>query len=711
MKKLMSMLLAVICALGLVACTVNRQQAQETATPLYNQADEATEDVLTPSVLVSQIPENTKSIRIQDDYYEYINVDWLNQVEATEEEPRVMRATKLQEQIDKQLQEDFEAIVKNGVTQDTEYLSKAVDYYLLYTDIEKRNREGITPLQPYLDQIDAAETLEDFNKIYADLLYWKANYPFATVVIEDPVYPKRNILIMGAPSNYLSNAQGYEDGNQAGKKDLELIGHQIKTVAMTAGMSEIDAQKMADDSLAFDRIISGYMQTPLQNKQSAYSADSYIPFKELASYSKNVDFTYLINSLLGSEPKEIKVMNFEYYKNIDSVVNEENLPMMKNWIKAGCLLANAPVLSEELFHARYATLDDNGTNDSSADAEGGKEDFAEYTKDYCFAYLKERFAPELSKYYSDKYLSADTKQDITEMFDGMIAEYKDRMKQNDWLEDATRDKAIEKLDKMKLFIGNQSKISPESEKLQIKSVEESGTLLECELDIQKNSYQAMFEKLNKTNEDTERFDFNSIKSFEVNAAYVPQINSIVINSAILNDPYYNRSYSDSYNYGAIGAVIGHEISHAFDMDGSRFDADGNMVNWWTESDEQKFEIRTQKMIDFFDGLPFFGGEVDGELTVSENTADAGGLSVALEVLEHSTDIQVNYEEFFEAWAKLWASKSIEKDAQQRLIEDVHAPGIYRVNRQMMLIDQFYNVYKVQEGDEMYLLPEDRFYIW
>jgi putative endopeptidase len=184
---------------------------------------------------------------------------------------------------------------------------------------------------------------------------------------------------------------------------------------------------------------------------------------------------------------------------------------------------------------------------------------------------------------------------------------------------------------------------------------------------------------------------------------------IVFPAAILQAPFYSLEQSTSANYGGIGAVIAHEISHAFDNNGAKFDEYGNLNNWWTEEDLAHFERLAQAMIDEFDGLPFAGGTVNGTLTVSENIADAGGLSCALEAAQKESDVSLT--DFFTNWAKIWRTKAKEQYQQLLLAIDVHGPAKLRANIQVQNIDEFYTTFDIKPGDPMYRAPEDRVQIW
>ena len=195
----------------------------------------------------------------------------------------------------------------------------------------------------------------------------------------------------------------------------------------------------------------------------------------------------------------------------------------------------------------------------------------------------------------------------------------------------------------------------------------------------------------------------------VNAYYDPQFNVIVFPAAILQAPFYDLHQSASANYGGIGAVIAHEISHAFDNNGAQFDEKGNLHNWWTEADLKHFQGLAQDMINEFDGLETEAGKVNGKLVVSENIADAGGLSCALEAAKGET--QPDLKAFFINWARIWRMKASMERMKLLLNIDVHAPHVLRANVQPKNLDDFYTTFDVREGDGMYLAPAKRVNIW
>ena len=235
--------------------------------------------------------------------------------------------------------------------------------------------------------------------------------------------------------------------------------------------------------------------------------------------------------------------------------------------------------------------------------------------------------------------------------------------------------------------------------------EQGGTLLANALHFSQLKRLADYQKWNQP---VERAEWE-MSADTVNAYYHPFRNIIVFPAAILQTPFYSLKQSSSQNFGGIGAVIAHEISHAFDNNGSLFDEYGNLNNWWTEDDQKHFQKLADQMIAEFDGLEIAGGKVNGKLTVSENIADAGGLSCALEAAKKDADVDLV--DFFMNWATIWRMKARPEYTQLLLSIDVHAPNKLRANVQVQNLADFYQVFDIQPNDAMYLAPEKRVRIW
>jgi putative endopeptidase len=312
------------------------------------------------------------------------------------------------------------------------------------------------------------------------------------------------------------------------------------------------------------------------------------------------------------------------------------------------------------------------------------------------------FSQVLGVYYGRRYFGQAAKADVQRMVHSMVDVYKQRLQNNEWLSPKTREKAIVKLNELGIQVGFPNKVPAIYDKLH---VDLSQSLMANLNNLSRVFLEDQFSKWGKK-VDRNRWEMSAAT---VNAYYHPFKNIIVFPAAVLQAPFYSTEQSSSENFGGIGAVIAHEISHAFDNNGSLFDEKGNLNNWWTDEDRAHFKKLSQKMIDEFDGLPFAGQKVNGKLTVSENIADGGGLSCALSAAKKEDDADLKA--FFINWARIWRMKATTQYMQLLLSVDVHAPNKLRANVQVKNLADFYTTFNVHEGDGMYLPEDQRVNIW
>ncbi|MDU7439699.1 MAG: M13 family metallopeptidase, partial [Clostridium sp.] len=307
--------------------------------------------------------------------------------------------------------------------------------------------------------------------------------------------------------------------------------------------------------------------------------------------------------------------------------------------------------------------------------------------------------------YINRYFNPQIKTNVENMTSKIIETYKRRIEKLDWMSDKTKANAIEKLNNLNVNIGYPEKWEDYSS-VEIKSYDEGGSLLQNALNISKFLYEKQLEKLNST---VDRNEFACPPQM-VNAFYNPTSNGITVPAGILQDEFYDINASEERNYGAIGAVIGHEISHAFDNTGAKFDSNGNLNCWWTDEDLSKFQEKTQKVRDYYNKVKTDNGKnVNGDATVGENIADIGGIACVLDILKEKEN--PNYKDFFESNARIWREIATPEYEDMALKFDVHSPNKIRVNVVLPQFDQFYTTYGVTEKDKMYIKPEDRLQIW
>ena len=413
-------------------------------------------------------------------------------------------------------------------------------------------------------------------------------------------------------------------------------------------------------------------------------------FDEFVAHTDQLDFSQVITSLVATKPSQIIVTEPAYYEALNDIL-KGHFTEFKAWLLVNRVTGEAGLLSDDfrILAGEYGR------------ALSGKKEAPNQQK-YAYRLINGMFNQVVGAYYARKYFGADAKADVEHMVRQMISVYEERLKKNDWLSPETREKAITKLEHLGVQVGYPDKIPAVYDHLK---VDPTKSLLENLVIMSRIVARNQFAHFGKP-VDRMRWEMSPAT---VNAYFHPFKNVIVFPAAVLQAPFYSLKQSSSQNYGGIGAVIAHEISHAFDNNGSLFDEYGNLNNWWTKEDAAHFKELAQAMIDEFDGLPFAGQKVNGKLTVSENIADAGGLSCALSAAKKEGDFDA--QAFFINWARIWRTKA-RKEYQQLLLSiDVHAPQKLRANVQVKNLADFYEAFNIQSDDPMYLAPEKRVTIW
>jgi putative endopeptidase len=389
-----------------------------------------------------------------------------------------------------------------------------------------------------------------------------------------------------------------------------------------------------------------------------------------------------------------------YFEAFDEICSARNFADIKSWMKARFLADAAGRLSEEFLLAKLQY----GAASNGAPSVTPLEEIP-------FIQTSQVFDDAIGVYFGNKYFGPEMREDVMSIAKEVTAVYRDRMEKNDWLGEETGKIAIRKLDLMTMRVGYPERRHPVYKYYRVTPERDGGGLYSNFAALSKAGIKYNY-SLYGTEPDKTLWD---MPAFETNAYYNPADNSITFPAGILRPPFYSPKRSDVANIGAIGAIIAHEISHAFDKNGALRDENGNMRQWWTKSDFDEFEKRTVAMTALFDGIEVDGGKVNGTITLSENIADAGGLSCALETASRRakdkklTNAQMS--EFFESYAAIWRSKTRPELQELLLLQDTHAPAKLRVNVQLSNRGEFYETFCVKEGDKMYIPPERRVKIW
>ena len=632
------------------------------------------------------------NIRVQDDLYEYVNHDWIEQAVIPEDRPTTGGFATLADDVEKLLTKDINEMVESG-NYPNDYLRRLGILYKKILDVKERKRLGIRPELKRLNKLNKIKDINALNRNYKDLILDDYSLPFYLSVDADMKDTNVHKLYLSAPSTILPDVTYYKEEAMAQQKEmmLGLYSQMATSLLNETKLSEEEVKQYVEDTLKFDAIIATLVKS--SEEESEY-AKQYNPTKTrtVARLVKPLKFRKIVEKLVGEVPEVIIVTDPRFLKGFNTLFNEDTFVLYKHWAYVKDLISNAKYLSEKLremsgtySRALYGIKVMTSVERFAYNTAGGL------------------YSEPLGLYYGEKYFGKEAKKDVEELVHLVINKYKERLANSDILSKETSEKAILKLSTMRVKMGYPDKVK---DRYELMTFNEEDGLFDILNHISRVLNEDHFTKLNKP---VNRDEWH-MPGHLVNASYNPFSNDITFPAAILQAPFYSIKQSRSENLGGIGAVIGHEISHAFDNNGALFDELGNLNSWWTKEDYKKFQKKTKDMIKQFDGIELpFGGKANGKLIVSENIADNGGVAVTLGIMKDLKE--KSYEEYFLNWARVWCIKAKPEYSQLLLRVDVHAPAILRANMQPRNFPEWYETFKVTKKDKMYIAPNKRVVIW
>ena len=507
---------------------------------------------------------------------------------------------------------------------------------------------------------------------------------------------------------YLGNADlgmGRDYYQKVNEKNTEALAEYTKYVAsMLEVLGYKNSAATAQNIVEFEKSIA---QSYLTNEQIRDATLQYNPktMTQLSSLVKNVNLPKYLTSV-GVNTDRVIVGELKYYENLDKFINTKNIELIKDYMKFHLISSNASYLSQN--------LDDMKFNFYSKYLRGQQEQRALNKRGYQMinGVLGEAFG----KLYVEKYFPAEAKAQMVELIGYLKKSFASHITNLTWMSPVTKEKALNKLNKFTVKVAYPDKWKDYS-KLTINSEAEGGSLYKNLQNVNEWQYQKDLAKIGKPVDRTEW----GMSPQTVNAYYNPLNNEIVFPAAILQPPFFNPNADAAINFGGIGAVIGHEMTHGFDDSGAQFDADGNLVDWWTAEDKANFEKATKALAAQYGTYePVKGTFVNGEFTNGENIADLGGVNIAYDALQMYLKDKGNPGEisgytqdqrFFMSWATVWRTLQKEAALVNQIKTDEHSPGLYRAFGPLVNTDAFYKAFDVKPGDKLYKKPEERIKIW
>lgn len=634
------------------------------------------------------------SIRAQDDFYRHVNGKWLNEFELPADKSNYGAFTQLAELSRVRVQAIIDEVSKMDNEQGSSE-QKIADIYRGFMNTETINAVGLTPLTDELAKIDAIENRNDLSEYmgYADI-YSAA--PLGMFVYIDQKKSDEHIVYMGQSGLGLPNRDYYFKDDEKSQIIREKYQQHIANMFALAGLNQPEAAMQT--VYAIEKDLAAGQWTPIQNRDRDKTYNK-MSFADLTEQVPNINWEAWLTHTMIEKPEQLVITQPPYLTTVNQVINDYSVEDWQKYYKWHLLSNTANYLSSE-FEAEnfsfYGTVL-TGTTEQEPRWKRGVD-------------LVNSLTGELvGKVYVKKHFPAEAKQRMVGLIENLRDAYGDSIKELDWMGEETKVKALDKLAKFDPKIGypdvwrDYSNLNIAGEDL-VSNIKESTRFF-------------THRNRSKLGQPIDRNEWG-MNPQRVNAYYNPTKNEIVFPAAILQPPFFNLVADEAVNYGGIGAVIGHEMGHGFDDQGSKYDGDGNLKNWWTDEDRENFEVLTNQLVKQYDAFTVVDGTpVKGEFTQGENIGDLSGLSIAYKAFKANyTDDRVidGYtpeQRFFMGWAQVWMRKYRDEELLRRIDTDPHSPSEFRANGILRNLPEFYEAFDVKPGDGMYLAPADRVKIW
>ncbi|WP_027377705.1 M13 family metallopeptidase [Kaistella palustris] len=641
-----------------------------------------------------------KSVRPQDDFYNFVNGNWMKTAVIPSDKSTWGSFNKLAEDTDNNSMTILNSLLNDKFAEGSEG-KKIQDLYATYMDMDKRNADGLAPIQKDLTKIDAIKNMSDLQNYLIEATKIGENPFYGWEVQGDLKDSKMNAVYM----DDATLGMGRDYYQKQNTKNTEALAEYAKYVAsMLDVLGYKNSSATAQNIVNFEKSIA---QTYLTNEQIRDATLQYNPETraQLAKMVKNVDLPKYLTAV-GVDADRVIVGELKYYQNLDKFLNTKNLPLIKDYMKFHKLSGSASHLSQDLDQKKF--------NFYGKYLRGQQEQRAQNKRGYELinGVLGEAFG----KLYVEKYFPAEAKSQMVELIGYLKKSFASHINNLAWMSPVTKEKALAKLNTFTVKVAYPDKWKDYS-KLTINSEADGGSLYQNLLNVAAWQYQKDLDKIGKPVDRTEW----GMTPQTVNAYYNPLNNEIVFPAAILQPPFFNPKADAAVNFGGIGAVIGHEMTHGFDDSGAQFDAEGNLVDWWTPADKTNFEKVTKALAAQYDKYePVKGTFLNGTFTNGENIADLGGVNISYDALQmylkdHGNPGLISGytqdQRFFMNWATVWRTLQKEAALVNQIKTNEHSPGLYRAFVPLVNTDAFYKAFDVKEGDKLYKAPEDRVKIW
>ena len=644
-----------------------------------------------------------KKVNPTEDFYMFATGGWqkLNPLPAAYS--RFGSFDQLQEDNNKRINAILDELQKKTFAEGTTE-RKLSDFYKLAMDSARRNNEGIAPVKPMLDELEAAKTKADLEKIQLKYASRNIGISYGSYFSADDKNVTMNILTLSQGGLTLGQRDYYLNNDEATVKIREAYREHIVRMFKLFGFSEAEAVAKRDAIFRFETSLAlvSKSRTELRDPQARYNKMTLAEFKEnypnipleQLAVAEGVKTEYIQEMIVGQPT---------FFAALDKLTTAMNADDLRAYMEWDVIMGAASYLSDEIREANFDFFGRMMT--------GRKEDYPLWKR--ATNQVQGSMGEALGKMYCERFFPASSKEKMAKLVKNLQTALGERIDAQKWMGEETKKNAHKKLSTFYVKIGYPDKWKDYSQ-LQI---DPSKSFYENVLACHQWAHDRHIEE--KAGKPVDREEWFMTPQ-TVNAYYNPTTNEICFPAGILQYPFFDPKADEAFNYGAIGVVIGHEMTHGFDDQGRQYDADGNMHDWWTEEDAKGFNERADLFDRFFSNIEVLPGlNANGRLTLGENLADHGGLQVSWYAYKNATaqkplkvkDGFTGDQRFFIAYAGVWGQNITEQEIRQRVKNDPHSLGEWRVNGALPHIDMWYEAFGVKEGDKMFIPKKDRLDLW
>jgi len=569
-------------------------------------------------------------------------------------------------------------------------------FNILYNQgLDEKTRKNIDDIYTYVNEIKNTESINDLLELVTDYqMTWNIGSPFYLSVYSDYDEANMNILHLSTGGLGLPDRDYYfSESKQNERNEYKLFLRKF------CDYFKLDID--IDSIYNLEEQLAEHTYTRVQKRQTELLKNTRTLEQILSDYP-SFNFVKYFFEKLNVPSGKINLSNPNYFFNLDKLYQKSNLQLWKDYYTLKFLMSVKNYLSIDLDKICF---------DFYGKILNGTQEMKPLWK-RVLSNTEDQLGQLIGQCFVTKYFSSKAKEDACEMITYLKNELGNSIKNLDWMENETKEKALEKLDNMKVKIGY-----PDKWRVYTSDVSKEYSYLKNNLMCNKSDNEYRLNNLYKEIDRTEWF----MDPQTVNAYYSPSYNEIVFPAGILQPPFFSEKYDKALNFGGIGAVIGHEMTHGFDDQGCKYDTSGNLNNWWSESDYEKYKLKTMVLKNQFDNYVIEGINVNGELTLGENLADLGGVTIAIQGLKNyikenpSENILIDgftpIQRLFINYSRIWCSKSRPEAMKQRLMTDPHSPPLFRVNGIIKNIPEFYDAFNVETFNDLYIEQDNRAKIW